>query len=104
MLGLAVVFTFNRDPNPVVVLEHELMYGVEFECTPEVLDKDFYIPIGQAKIEREGTDITLVAHSKAVGESLAAAEELQNTYGVSCEVRSASACLVGVPTERYVCR
>jgi len=74
------------DPNPVVCLEHELMYGIEFETSAEVLDKDYYIPIGQAKIEREGTDITLVAHSKAVGDSLDAAKILQDTYGVSCEV------------------
>ncbi len=49
-----------RDPNPVVFLEHELMYGVEFDV-PQV--EDFVLPIGKARIRREGTDVTLVAHS-----------------------------------------
>jgi pyruvate dehydrogenase E1 component beta subunit len=74
------------DPDPVCVLEHELMYGVEFEMSEEALAKDFYVPIGKAKIERVGTDITLVAHSKAVGIALQGAEILQAEYGVSCEV------------------
>lgn len=43
-----------RDNNPVVVLENEIMYGVSFPVSQEVLDKDYVIPIGQAKIEREG--------------------------------------------------
>jgi pyruvate dehydrogenase E1 component beta subunit len=74
------------DPDPVVFLEHELMYGIEFETSDEVLSPDYYIPIGKAKIEREGTDITLVAHSKAVGIALDGAAILQEQYGVSCEV------------------
>jgi pyruvate dehydrogenase E1 component beta subunit len=75
-----------QDPNPVVCLEHELMYGVTFDTPNECLEKDFYIPIGQAKIEREGTDITLVAHSKAVGIALDGAEQLAAEHGISCEV------------------
>jgi pyruvate dehydrogenase E1 component beta subunit len=43
-----------RDPNPVVVLENELMYGVTFPVTDDVLSKDFLIDIGKAKIEVEG--------------------------------------------------
>lgn len=43
-----------RDSDPVVVLENELMYGTAFEVSDEVLSKDFVIPIGKAKIEREG--------------------------------------------------
>lgn len=74
------------DPNPVVFLEHELMYGVDFEMSDEALKDDFYVPIGKAKIEREGTDITLVAFSQPVGFALEAAEILQAEYGVSCEV------------------
>ena len=42
------------DPNPVVVLENELMYGKEFEMSDEALSEDFILPIGKAKIEREG--------------------------------------------------
>ena len=43
-----------RDTNPVVVLENELMYGVPFELPSEAQSKDFLIPIGKAKIERQG--------------------------------------------------
>lgn len=56
-----------RDPNPVMILEHELMYGQVFE-TP--VDDEFVIPIGRAKIEREGTDVTIVAFSIMVGKAL----------------------------------
>lgn len=65
-----------RDNDPVVVLENEMMYGVEFEATPEVMDKDFLIQIGKAKIERPGTDVTITAHAKMVGHSLEAAKIL----------------------------
>lgn len=43
-----------RDSDPVVVLENELMYGTAFEVSDEVMSKDFVVPIGKAKIEREG--------------------------------------------------
>ena len=75
-----------RDNDPVVFLENEMMYGVEFELSEEVMDKDFLIPIGQAKIERAGTDITITAHAKMVGTSLAAAEILAKQHDISCEV------------------
>ena len=71
-----------RDPNPVVFLEHELMYGVEFDV-PEV--EDFVLPIGKARIRREGTDVTLVAHSRMVKFALDAAEELAG-MGIEAEV------------------
>jgi pyruvate dehydrogenase E1 component beta subunit len=74
-----------RDPNPVVMLEHELMYGESFEVSEEAMSKDFVIPFGKAKIEREGKDITIVAFSKAVGISLQAAKELE-AKGISAEV------------------
>lgn len=45
-----------RDSDPVVVLENELLYGTSFEVSDEVLSKDFVLPIGKAKIEREGED------------------------------------------------
>ena len=45
----------------VVVLENELMYGVPFELPSEAQSKDFLIPIGKAKIERQGTHVTIVA-------------------------------------------
>jgi pyruvate dehydrogenase E1 component beta subunit len=75
-----------RDDDPVVFLENEMMYGVEFDLSPEVMDKDFVIPIGKAKIERAGTDITITAHAKMVGTSLAAAEILAKEHDISCEV------------------
>lgn len=53
---------------------------------PQVLDKDFLLPIGKAKVMRSGTDVTLVSFSKMVGFCLKAAETLQ-AQGISCEVR-----------------
>ena len=71
-----------RDPNPVVFLEHELLYGIEFEV-PE--GDDHIVEIGKAKVKREGTDITITAHSRMVGYALKAAEELTE-FGISAEV------------------
>ena len=74
-----------RDPNPVVVLEHELMYGFSFPMSDEAQSKDFVIPIGQAKIEREGSDVTIVTFSKMTGLALEAAEAMA-AKGISVEV------------------
>lgn len=74
-----------RDPNPVMVLEHELMYGVSFPMSEEAQSKDFVIEIGKAKIEREGSDVTIISYSKEVGKALEAAE-IMAAKGVSCEV------------------
>uniref|UniRef100_UPI00398E4BFD pyruvate dehydrogenase E1 component subunit beta, mitochondrial n=1 Tax=Pristiophorus japonicus TaxID=55135 RepID=UPI00398E4BFD len=74
-----------RDDNPVVFLENELMYGVPFEVTEEVQSKDFVLPIGKAKVEKAGTNITLVAHSKNVGHCMDAAVALAKE-GIDCEV------------------
>ncbi|PHY13958.1 pyruvate dehydrogenase complex E1 component subunit beta [Caulobacter sp. B11] len=71
-----------RDPNPIVFLEHEMMYGIEFDI-PDV--EDYVVPIGKAKVRREGTDVTLVAYSRMVGFCLKAAEELAKD-GISAEV------------------
>jgi pyruvate dehydrogenase E1 component beta subunit len=71
-----------RDPNPVVFLEHEMLYGVEFDV-PEV--EDWIIPIGKAKVRRQGKDVTITAHSRMVGLALKAAEELA-AQGVDAEV------------------
>jgi pyruvate dehydrogenase E1 component beta subunit len=71
-----------RDPNPVVFLEHEMMYGLEFDV-PEV--NDWVLPIGKAKVRREGTDVTITAHSRMVGFALQAAEKLAEE-GISAEV------------------
>ncbi|KAI9736352.1 MAG: pyruvate dehydrogenase E1, beta subunit [Cirrosporium novae-zelandiae] len=75
-----------RDPNPVVVLENELLYGESFPMSEEAQRDDFVIPLGKAKIERPGTDLTIVTLSRNVGLSLKAAEELKQKYGVETEV------------------
>lgn len=75
-----------RDPNPTVVLENEILYGSSFEMKDEDWDnEDFVIPFGQAKIEREGTDVTIVAFSIGCRISLEAAELLAQD-GISVEV------------------
>ncbi|XP_018323256.1 pyruvate dehydrogenase E1 component subunit beta, mitochondrial-like [Agrilus planipennis] len=74
-----------RDPDPVVILENEMLYGVKYPLSDEALSKDFLIPIGKAKIERDGTHVTIVSHSKGVETSLLAAKELQ-AIGIEAEV------------------
>ena len=71
-----------RDPNPVIFLENEILYGQTFPC-PE--DEDFILPIGRARIEREGTHVTIVAYSMMVGVALNAAETLHG-QGIEAEV------------------
>ncbi|XP_032677491.1 pyruvate dehydrogenase E1 component subunit beta, mitochondrial-like [Odontomachus brunneus] len=95
--GLKVVSPYNsedakgllkaaiRDPDPVVMLENEILYGVQYPMSDEALSKDFVLPIGKAKIERVGNHVTLVAHSKAVEECLEAANELAGK-GIEAEV------------------
>ncbi|KAF1978537.1 hypothetical protein BU23DRAFT_549964 [Bimuria novae-zelandiae CBS 107.79] len=75
-----------RDPNPVVVLENELLYGLSFPMSEAAQKDDFVIPIGKAKIERPGKDLTIVTLSRCVGQSLVAAEQLKKQYGVEAEV------------------
>ena len=75
-----------RDPNPVVFLENEILYGQSFEVSKEAQSTDFLLPLGKAKIERAGTDVTVVAHSRMVGLSLEAAEILHKEDGISIEV------------------
>lgn len=74
-----------RDPDPVVFLENEILYGVPFEVSEETLSKDFLLPIGKAKIERSGDRITIVGYSKSVGIALDAAHQLA-TQGINVEV------------------
>jgi pyruvate dehydrogenase E1 component beta subunit len=71
-----------RDPNPVIVLENEVVYGQSFDCPT---DPDFILPIGKAKVERPGTDVTIVAFSICVGYAMQAAEALA-AHGISAEV------------------
>ncbi|XP_017768857.1 PREDICTED: pyruvate dehydrogenase E1 component subunit beta, mitochondrial [Nicrophorus vespilloides] len=74
-----------RDPDPVVFLENEILYGVQYPMSDEAMSKDFVLPIGKAKIERQGKHITIVAHSRAVETSLEAAKELAGK-GIEAEV------------------
>src|SRR6185437_6497640 len=71
-----------RDPNPVIFLENEILYGHSFECPT---DDDFILPIGQAKIERAGDRVSIVAFSIMVGVAMKAAEELAE-QGIEAEV------------------
>jgi pyruvate dehydrogenase E1 component beta subunit len=71
-----------RDPNPVIVLENEILYGQTFDCPT---DPDFVVPIGKAKIERAGSHVTIVAFSIMVGVALKAAEALAER-GIEAEV------------------
>ncbi|KAI1472597.1 pyruvate dehydrogenase E1 component beta subunit mitochondrial precursor [Daldinia caldariorum] len=75
-----------RDPNPVVFLENELMYGVSFPMSEAAQKDDFVLPFGKAKVEREGKDLTLVSLSRTVGQCMVAAEALKKNYGVDVEV------------------
>jgi pyruvate dehydrogenase E1 component beta subunit len=71
-----------RDPNPVIVLENEILYGQTFDCPT---DDEFILPIGKAKIERAGKHVTIVAFSIMVGVALKAAETLAE-QGIEAEV------------------
>jgi len=71
-----------RDPNPVVFLENEILYGQSFDV-PD--DPDFILPIGRAKIERPGADVTITAFSIMVGMALEAADALA-AEGIDAEV------------------
>ena len=70
-----------RDDNPVVLLESEMMYGL----TGEVPEEEYLVPIGEARVMREGTDATVISFSKPVHYCMRAAEELEKE-GVSVEV------------------
>ena len=71
-----------RCEDPVVFLENELLYGRSFEI-PDV--EDFVLPIGKARIIREGSDVTIVSYSIGVGMALEAAEKLAGE-GISAEI------------------
>jgi len=71
-----------RDPNPVIFLENEVMYGQSFDV-PD--DDDWVVPIGRANIVREGSDVTITAFSIMVGRALEAADRLAE-QGISAEV------------------
>lgn len=71
-----------RDNDPVYVMENTILYNEKWE----VPETDYVIPLGKADIKREGKDVTIVAHGRAVITSLKAAEILQAEHGISAEV------------------
>ncbi|NKB50233.1 MAG: pyruvate dehydrogenase complex E1 component subunit beta [Alphaproteobacteria bacterium] len=71
-----------RDPNPIIFLENELLYGQSFDVPT---DPDFTVPIGRAKVVREGSDVTITAFSLMVAKALEAADALAGE-GISAEV------------------
>jgi pyruvate/2-oxoglutarate/acetoin dehydrogenase E1 component/TPP-dependent pyruvate/acetoin dehydrogenase alpha subunit len=73
--------TCIRDDNPVMFIEHKMLYGVE----GEVPENEYTVPLGVADVKREGTDVTLVAYSRMVHLALEAAEDLAKE-GISAEV------------------
>ncbi len=71
-----------RDPNPVIFLENEVLYGQSFQVPT---DPDWIVPIGKAKVVRSGDAVTITAFSRMVGVALTAAEELAK-QGIEAEV------------------
>jgi pyruvate dehydrogenase E1 component beta subunit len=71
-----------RDNNPVVFLEHELLYNSKGEV-PD--DPEFLVPIGRAEVKRQGDQVTIVGYGRMTILALQAAEELAGE-GISCEV------------------
>ncbi len=71
-----------RDPNPIIFLENEIVYGRSFEV-PKI--DDFVLPIGKARIVKQGADVTIVSYSIAVGLAIEAAEKLA-ADGIDAEI------------------
>jgi pyruvate dehydrogenase E1 component beta subunit len=71
-----------RDPNPIIFLENEMLYGSSFDVPT---DPEWVVPIGKAKVVREGSDVTITAFSIMVGKALEAAEAL-SAEGIEAEV------------------
>ncbi|MGP1395485.1 MAG: pyruvate dehydrogenase complex E1 component subunit beta [Inquilinaceae bacterium] len=71
-----------RDPNPVIFLENEILYGQTFDVP---VDDEFTVPIGRAKVVRAGADVTIAAYSIMVGKALEAAETLAKE-GIEAEI------------------
>jgi pyruvate dehydrogenase E1 component beta subunit len=74
-----------RDNDPVYVMENTLLYGAE-EAASEIPEGEYLIPLGKADVKRLGSDVTLVAHGRAVLTCLAAAKILAEDHDISAEV------------------
>ena len=75
--------TAIRDPNPVIFLENEILYGFKGEVSSNI---DFTIPFGSANVVKEGTDTTIVTYSIMLHKSLEAAKILKNEFELDVEV------------------
>ena len=71
-----------RSPDPVIFVEHESIYASK----GEVPDEEYLVPIGKAKVTREGTDVTIIGHSRMALVALEAAKKLQEAHGINAEV------------------
>ena len=74
--------TAIRDDNPVVFLEGEMLYNTK----GEVPEDEYTVPLGRADVKREGTDVTLVCHSKTVAVAVKAAEQLERHLDLDAEI------------------
>ena len=72
-----------RDPNPVIFLENEILYGLKGEVST---DKNFTVPFGKANVAREGKDATIVTYSIMLHKSMEAAKILKNEFDLDIEV------------------
>ena len=72
-----------RDNDPVCVMENTILYNLKGEV-PD--DKNFLVPLGKANLLKEGSDLSIIAHGKAVHTSLEVAQSLEEKHGVSVEV------------------
>jgi pyruvate dehydrogenase E1 component beta subunit len=79
--ALGLLMTSVEDDNPVIFLEHKILYGIKGEIPDDIKP----IPLGVARIHRKGTDVTVIATGKMVHEAISAAEKL-SAEGVSVEV------------------
>ena len=77
-----------RDNDPVMFMESTKLYGEEWEVpeNSELPDGELFIPLGVADVKRKGTDVSLIAHGRAVLTCLKAAEILESEHGISAEV------------------
>jgi len=71
-----------RSPNPVIFIEHESIYSTKGDVPGE----DYVVPIGKAAVRREGSDVTIIGHSRTALVALQAAQKLEKEHGISAEV------------------
>ncbi|MGH7640342.1 MAG: alpha-ketoacid dehydrogenase subunit beta [Candidatus Dormibacteria bacterium] len=83
--ALGLLLSSIRDPDPVIFIEHSLLYSTKAELEDGGAEAE-PVPIGRAKVVRQGEDVTLVGYSRMLLQALQAAEVLEREDGISCEV------------------